>query len=101
MAGVTRHLVTPFELDRSGAPRTVAQDSEQELRQCVTALLSTRLGSRPESPGYGITDPTFTREPDVVGITAALGQWEPRADSSAVLGDVTDAGVRRVTVGDV
>lgn len=96
-----KHLAVPFQLDRSGAVATVAQDSERELAQCVTALLSTRLGSRPESPDYGISDPTFTREPDVVAIAGALGQWEPRADVEVVLASITAAGVRRVTVGDV
>lgn len=96
---MTRHLASPFEIDRSGAPRTVAQDSEPEVRQCVLTLLQTRLGSRPESPEYGIDDPLFG-SPDVEQITAAIAQWEPRTDATAVLSEITDAGEFTVSVSD-
>lgn len=72
------HLALPFRLANDGTAAVVAQDSLDEITQCVQVLLATPLGSREITPGYGIPDPTF-QGADPAVITNAVAVWEPRA----------------------
>jgi phage baseplate assembly protein W len=69
--------------------QTVAQDSSEEIEQCVEAVLNTPLGSRIDAPGYGVPDETFSTlsaDKSVSGYLAAVEAAEPRAH---VLGEAT------------
>jgi hypothetical protein len=75
------HLAYPFEVARQGnriGARTVEQDSQAEIAQCVYAVLATPPGSRIEAPDFGLADPTFLGA-DLDVIRAALDDAEPRA----------------------
>jgi len=63
----------------AGAAAIVEQDSQDEIAQCVVALLRTEIESRVERMEYGIVDPTFrgvVREE----IREIIAHWEPRAE---------------------
>lgn len=77
---MANHLVIPFQYDASGSAAVVEQDTVGEVAQCVRVLLSTPLGTRIEQFDYGIPDPTFTSEANIVSqISTAVARWEPRA----------------------
>jgi phage baseplate assembly protein W len=83
------HLALPFQLNGDGSAQTVAQDSIDDVTQCVTVLVATETGSRVELPAYGIPDLTFAQGvPPVQAVIAAIGMWEPRAqvDVTAAVG---------------
>lgn len=74
------HLAVPFRYDATGSAVTIAQDSIDDVAQCVRVLLSTPTGTRVEQFDYGIPDPTFTDDAALVAqITGAVARWEPRA----------------------
>ena len=75
------HLAAPFRVE-NGRVATVAQDSAEEIRQCVMACLRTKVGSRMDAPEYGIPDLTFKRQPRVPSAEVylqAVEEAEPRA----------------------
>lgn len=60
---------------------TAEQNSDDEVMSCVAVICSFERGSRPEAPGFGITDPTLQiSPPDSNDIYAAVGEYEPRAE---------------------
>lgn len=77
------HFSLPFRFVLQGSPTpTVAvteQDSPDEIKDCVEAILRYEIGSRPEKPDFGITDPTFS-SPGVNTnrIHAEVDRSEPR-----------------------
>jgi hypothetical protein len=81
----TPHLAVPFRII-GGKTAVVEQDSVDEVRDCVFALLSTRLGSRIELPEYGIPDELFglvaPGEIDISALLAVIEEWEPRAGAT-------------------
>jgi phage baseplate assembly protein W len=80
-------LAVPVEMrSRKGRPEcaTVPEDSQDEIAQCVRAILATEVGQRVELPAFGMRDPAFVGA-DPIEIRAAIEQWEPRADG---LGEV-------------
>lgn len=85
----TPHFAVPFSL---AGPHTsalvVEQDTAEDIAGCVEAVLRYTVGERLALPEFGITDPTFLREPDLDEIGAALEEFEPRAQ--AAIRDVTD-----------
>lgn len=92
----TPHLAVPFRLDTTGSAVVLAQDTLDEITQCVQILLSTPLGSREITPSYGIPDPAF-RGADPNTITSAVAEWEPRA-AVTVTPDPLQPGSVTVTV---
>jgi hypothetical protein len=64
----------------------VEQDSIEEIRDCVANIARYRIGDRPEKPGFGIDDQTFSQNgPDVGLMAAQISVWEPRAGLAAQL----------------
>lgn len=88
------HLAIPFRLNAEGTARTVAQDSVDDITQCVEVLCATPTGSRLELPSYGIPDHTFGQgAPPVQPIVAAVNRWEPRAQVAVTSGPGPQAAV--------
>lgn len=56
---MTAILSHPFRLLPNGAAATVEQDSDQANAEQIAVLVTTYLGERPLSPGFGVTDPVF------------------------------------------
>lgn len=62
-----------------GRVRTVDQESDEHVSQCIDAILLTPIGSRPEKPEFGIPDTRFGRGIGTAqAVHAALDRWEPR-----------------------
>jgi phage baseplate assembly protein W len=79
------HFRVPFKITGSSA-EYVEQDGEDEVTQCVAAVVSTEVGSRIDEPGFGIIDPTFTEGSiDPNTILQQIDEWEPRASTVADL----------------
>lgn len=77
---MVNHLVIPFQYDATGSAAVMEQDTINDVAQCLRVLLSTPTGTRIEQFDYGIPDPTFTSEANIVAqISAAVARWEPRA----------------------
>lgn len=78
------HLSLPFRIVGAAAAVT-EQDTLEEITGCVTAILLTPQGSRPELPGFGVPELAFTKAGvDITApIVAAVQEWEPRAAAQA------------------
>lgn len=56
------------------------QHSEEEIIDCVIAVVKTPRGWRDDLPDFGINDPLFSEQPiRVEDIQSALEEWEERA----------------------
>lgn len=76
---VTPKLKVPFEISGKSAA-VVEEDSDEEIVQCVIAILRTRPGSRPDDSQMGVPDFAFRQDgADLEVIRAALIKYEPRA----------------------
>jgi phage baseplate assembly protein W len=65
----------------SGSLATVEQDSDEDVVQCLKAILMHRPGDRPDIPEMGIHDPTFGEQPlDLSAMHEVLRRHEPRVD---------------------
>jgi hypothetical protein len=83
------HLAVPFSFaGPHNSARVNDQDSPDDIAACAEAVLRYQPGTRLALPGFGVSDQTFSREPDLDEIEVALEEYEPRA--SATLDDVTD-----------
>jgi phage baseplate assembly protein W len=77
------HFKIPLQLDPvTGRFAVVEQDTEEDVQQCVVALLRTEVGDRLELSEYGIPSTVFEETIDQGGIMAAIERWEPRATTS-------------------
>lgn len=88
-------LALPLRMEGSSLA-TVAQDSTEDVAQCVFAVLSYEIGSRLEDPEFGIDDPSFGIEPiDTSSWIPQIARYEPRAkvttseDLGALLSTIT------------
>jgi phage baseplate assembly protein W len=92
------HIAFPFRVE-DGKVTTVEQDSIEEIRQNVLAVLSTELGSRIDAPAYGIPDETFKRQisrPSADLYLQVVEEVEPRAH---LLGEAEVEGlIRRIVL---
>ena len=71
----------PFEVT-DGKARTVEQDSDRDVQQCVQAITSTETGSLTDLPEFGISDQAHRKGgADLAEIGDALSRWEPRVDA--------------------
>jgi len=75
------HFKLPFRFGKDGHADVVEQDSTDDVKQCVEAIMRTPQGFRLEIPGFGIEDPNFIENgPDEISLRRAIDAWEPRAD---------------------
>lgn len=79
MPGIPK-LRVPLEMGASGL-RTVEQDSDEEVTQCVYAVAATPLGHLLADLDFGVEDPTFDQLPyDDGELLSAVARFEPRAE---------------------
>jgi phage baseplate assembly protein W len=82
------HFSLPFRVTPGGAVAVSEQDSVDEIADCVVAVLSYPLGSRPELPDFGVDEQAFVQGgPDLDEIRAAIDAYEPRASVELELTD--------------
>lgn len=87
----TPHLAFPLEF-RNDRVVVTEQDSQDEIVDCVEALLSIPLGSLVHQPDLGLADPTFRQNGvDLSEIEGTVAQWEPRADVDAIRTAIQDS----------
>lgn len=94
------HLAIPFELDRRGSARTVDQDTDGDVIQCVRALVESRPGDRQMVPRYGVDDLTFAPA-DAIGedwVADVAAEFEPRATVNTTQRAVDGSGRTQITV---
>jgi phage baseplate assembly protein W len=76
------HFRYPFRFDDGLDKHALVNDqgTEDEIIDCVIAIVKTPRGFRDDLPEFGIIDSTFNEQPlRVEDIHAALDQWEERA----------------------
>lgn len=73
------HFRVPFAF-RDGSAVCVEQDSDEDIIQCVNAIVRTAKGFRLELPDFGIANPVLVENgPALQEIERALELDEPRA----------------------
>lgn len=73
-------LAWPLTVTPEGRLGTVEQDSDDDIRQCIEAILRYRIGDRFDLPEMGMADPTFEELPiDLAPIREVLDRHELRA----------------------
>lgn len=80
---------------------TVEQGTEDEVAQCVYAIVATPLGSRIDDTQFGVEDPTFDQLPiDSAEMLAAVNTYEPAAavEVAQEVAEFTDRIVVEVSV---
>ena len=81
MADRPRRLAWPLSLDATGSLATVEQDSDDDIKQCIRAILLTRVGDRADLPELGVPDLMGGEQPlDLDGIEEIVRRHEPRVD---------------------
>lgn len=69
-------LSYPFRIGHGGKVATVEQGTPQANGELIEVLILTRIGERPLSPTFGITDPQFTGV-EATEITAGIAAHGP------------------------
>lgn len=83
MTIVVPHFALPFRV-AGGAVVVNEQDSSDEIADCMLAIASYTIGSRPEKPDFGVDDQAFRQGgADPAALAAAIDRWEPRARAVA------------------
>lgn len=78
--GEIPHFDLPFRFE-GGAPACVAQDSLEDVVNCVEAAVRTERGTRKEIPSFGVYEMTFEQQPvDTGSLMAHIIEHEPRAE---------------------
>jgi phage baseplate assembly protein W len=97
---VIPHFDYPFQFNANGRVQVVEQDSEDDIINCVVALIKTPLGFREDLPDYGVADIIFGDGAlDTEQIHTAISMWEERADVILTESNITvDQLVRYVSV---
>lgn len=93
------HLDLPFRFE-NGEMAVVDQDSVDDYKNQVLAVVLCPLGFRAELPEFGIPEPEFSRIPlDRTGIQDAVDEWVPNAhvDTAEQL-DAFDEAVSHLTI---
>lgn len=63
---------------------TVEQDSDDDIAQCIKAIVQTSPGERADLPDMGLADPVFEEQPlDVDALREMVARHEPRAAITA------------------
>jgi phage baseplate assembly protein W len=74
-------LAWPLQLAANGQLATVEQDSDEDITQCLRAILLHRVGDRTDVPELGVPDLTHGEQPlDLDGIEEVVRRHEPRVD---------------------
>lgn len=75
------HFSLPLRLS-GGRFAVNDQDSNDEVAECVEAIVRCSRGFRVELPTFGVPDPTFAQQ-DIspAALEQAVLEWEPRADT--------------------
>lgn len=94
------HFAYPFQRGASGGVNAVEQDTVEHVTACENVIVRCPLGWREERPEFGWPWPEFHPAPLPLGpLQAALRQFEPRGNTSAVeYADVVDASIRYMQV---
>lgn len=73
-------LAWPVALRPDGTFATVVQDDDDDIEQCIAAILAYRPGDLADLPELGIADETFTEQPVELDAAAdVVRRHEPRA----------------------
>jgi phage baseplate assembly protein W len=84
MADNVPHLALPLRFVSTGFV-TVQQDTLDEVRTSVAAIVAFPIGSRIEDPDFGVPEIELTDRPlDVDGMQNAIEDYEPRAAINVV-----------------
>lgn len=78
MTVLTPHFALPFRIV-DGVTAVTEQDSDDEIRDCVRAIVLCPCGHRIEAPTFGAPDQTFAAVADPALVAAAVALSEPRA----------------------
>lgn len=74
------HFDLPFRFTGAGPAAVVEQDTDEDVHNCVQAIVRTPIGWRPYVPKFGIDDPTFEVQPvNIRHIEEQILESEPRA----------------------
>ena len=94
----TPHLNLPFALtgEHGTSVDVVDQDTPDDIANCVEAILRYTPGQRQMNPGFGVTDQTFRRDPDLDEIRDQISEHEPRA--AAAVEDMSDELMQAQTI---
>lgn len=90
-------LSFPFRLGSNGAVATVEQDSDAAAAEQIAVLLLTRIGERPLSPDFGVTD-MVGQGLDPSELAAAISAYGPEVTLQDVSITEVGDGVQQVTV---
>ena len=73
------HFDLPFRY-LNAQPVVVEQDSEEDVLNCVEAIVRTPVGERPELPTFGSDDWLFSIQPiPTMALINSISEQEPRA----------------------
>jgi phage baseplate assembly protein W len=88
----TPHFDLPFRFSKHAI--CAEQHSQDDVENCVEAIIRTEIGARETLVGFGIPDQTFTEIPlDMDIIRQQIYDWEPRAQvvlSEQLIDQLTD-----------
>lgn len=87
----------PFRIDATGTIATVEQDSDECAAEQIAALLLTRIGERPLSAEFGVTD-MAGQGLDASELAAAVATFGPDVTLQDIAVDEVGDGVQRVAV---
>lgn len=73
------HFALPFSWAATGHAAEVEQDSQEDVANCLAALVLCPLGWRPELVEYGTPEQTFLLDLQDEELASAITRWEPRA----------------------
>lgn len=105
MASVTTpQFVAPFQLDSTGQPVVVEQNSPEDVASCVYNIAVCPQGSKLGDPAFGVPSLLFATQPlNASGILAAIQRLEPRATyeiaTQVLAGGVEDIAVNVQVLG--
>jgi hypothetical protein len=96
------HFAIPFRfkvLPQGSAATVHEQDTFEEVRDCVAAIVRYTRGQRPEAPEFGITPVEFTQGIDFPKLLQEIEENEPRAHMLASSSlDPLDQSIDRVVI---
>jgi len=96
------HFSLPFHFADQGTgyptAAVVQQDSDEEVVNCVEAIIRYSPDQRIEKPDFGTPDTTFgSPQPDIEVIRSSVAEFEPRADLAISQGyDPVDEGLNKI-----
>jgi hypothetical protein len=77
-------LAWPLTVSANGQFSAVEQDGDQDIQQCIAAIVRHRVGDRVDLPEMGIDDLTHAEQPvDLDSIVEVINRHEPRAATVA------------------